>query len=230
LQRSSSANLPSWTPAPELVTDDGINKFITVTPPAGNRFYRLAATSTLTLLAEDFNAGDGGFTVETPIAYDGPWVHNAASGSWQQAGQDLDNGHPNTSLLTSPAINVTQAGAVRLIFAHRHSFEADFWDGGQVRVSINGGAFTAVPGSAFTQNGYNGTLRAGSQSELHGQSAFVENSANLALGPITSICDLGSFQAGDRIRVQFIAASDANTRGPFQPNWEIDSLQITLGL
>lgn len=160
--------------------------------------------------------------------YDGPWLYIEASGSWQQVGQRLDNRQANPSLLTSPAVNVTQAGAVRLTFARRHSLEAVFWDGGQVRVSISGGAFTAVPGSAFTQNGYNGTVRANSVSELHGQSAFVENSAGFAAGPITSICTLGSFQAGDRIRVQFIAASDQNTRGPFQPNWEIDSLRIAL--
>ena len=185
-----------------------------------------------TLFSENFNAGNGGFTVQTPIPYDGPWVYDAGSGSWTQAGQDPDNSHPNTSTLISPVINVTQAGVVRLTFAHRHSFEApgtaNHWDGGQVRVSVNGGAFTAVPADAFTQNGYNGTVLANSLSDLHGQAAFVENSANFARGTITSVCTLGDYAAGDSIRVAFMAASDSNTRGQFQPNWQIDALQVSV--
>jgi hypothetical protein len=180
------------------------------------------------LLSETFNGGDGGFTVNTPVAYDGPWVYSAGSGSWTQDGQNSEDGHPNTSTLMSPAILVPQAGVgvVQLTFAHRYSFEAGQWDGGQVRISVNGGAFTAVPGANFTQNGYNGAVLENSQSALAGQSAFTENSPDFANTKLTSICTLGSFQAGDSIRVAFMAANDTNTRGQFEPNWEIDSLTI----
>ncbi|MCL4785936.1 MAG: hypothetical protein KJ070_03965 [Verrucomicrobia bacterium] len=40
-QRSSSLDSPNWIAAPETITDNGTNKFIIVTPPAGNHFYRL---------------------------------------------------------------------------------------------------------------------------------------------------------------------------------------------
>jgi hypothetical protein len=195
--------------------------------------YTVACSNTIpavgvSIFSEDFNAGDGGFTVQTPVPYDGPWVYDASLGGWRQDGQEANNSRANTSTLISPAINVTQAGVVQLTFAHRHSFEGGRWDGGQVRVSVNGGAFTVVPGSAFTMNGYNGTVLPTSESDLKGQAAYVEDSANFPGGPITSVATLGFYQAGDSIRVAFMAASDSNTRGTFQPNWQLDSLQLTV--
>jgi len=160
------------------------------------------------LLSENFNGGDGGFTVDTPLPYDGPWVYSAGSGSWTEAGQGAENQHPNTSTLISPAIFVPQAGPVQLTFVHRYSFEQGNWDGGQVRVSVNGGPFTAVPSVAFTQNGYNGTVVANSASALAGQPAYVLDSTDFAGSKLTSICTLGSFQAGDSIQVAFMAAKE----------------------
>jgi hypothetical protein len=133
-------------------------------------------------------------------------------------------------MLTSPAINLTSAGVVRLAFQHRYSFENGLWDGGQVRVSVNGGPFDTVPASAFLANGYSGTVLDNSLSELGGQVAFVETSTGYALpfpeGLLTSICVLGSFQSGDNLRVQFIAASDGNTRSG-DPAWEIAEMEVT---
>ena len=179
------------------------------------------------LLSENFNAGSGGFTVTTPVAYDGPWVYSAGTGSWVQDGQGPENSHANTSTLISPAISVPQTGVMVLSFTHRYSFEQGNWDGGQVRISVNGGAFTAVPAAAFTQAGYNGAVLGNSLSLLAGQPAFVLDSPSFASSKLNSICTLGSFQAGDSIRVAFMAANDSNTRGNFQPNWEIDSVEVS---
>ena len=41
LQQVGNLNLTNWIAPPEIVTDNGTNKFIIVNPPAGNRFYRL---------------------------------------------------------------------------------------------------------------------------------------------------------------------------------------------
>ena len=41
LQQNADLNTTNWMPAPQMVSDDGTNKFIIVNPPAGNRFYRL---------------------------------------------------------------------------------------------------------------------------------------------------------------------------------------------
>jgi hypothetical protein len=186
----------------------------------------------VSLASQDFNANNGGFTVTTPQPYDGPWVYNPATGSWQENGQGAtDSGHPNTSLLDSPGFTVTVAGQVILSFDHRYSFEQDAtsWDGGQVRVSRNGGPFTAVPGSSFTTNGYNGTVGANSSSQLSGQQAFVGTSPNFAGPFITSVVNVGSFNAGDVVRVEFFAGNDGNTTGPQTPSWEIDAVRLGQG-
>jgi len=178
---------------------------------------------------EDFNTGDGGYTVQTPAAFQGAWAYDSASGAWHEDGQESDDAHPNTSFLTSPTLTVSASGPVTLTFVHRYSFEFDGtrWDGGQLRISVNGGPFTAVPDAAFTQNGYGGNTVAGnSQSELHGQEAFTADSPGYASGYITSIANLGNFNAGDTVRIQFMAASDTNTRGKV-PNWQIDSVGAT---
>jgi len=41
LQQSANLNTTSWISPAETVANDGANKFITVNPPTGNRYYRL---------------------------------------------------------------------------------------------------------------------------------------------------------------------------------------------
>ena len=41
LQENSDLISTNWVNAPQAVSDNGTNKFITVSPPAGHRFYRL---------------------------------------------------------------------------------------------------------------------------------------------------------------------------------------------
>ena len=41
LQQNADLNTANWVAAPQTVTDNGTNRFIMVSPPAGNRFYRL---------------------------------------------------------------------------------------------------------------------------------------------------------------------------------------------
>ena len=49
------------------------------------------------------------------------------------------------------------------------------WDGGNIKYSLNGGAWTLLPITAFTQNGYNSTLDGTSSNDnpLKGQRAFT---------------------------------------------------------
>jgi len=41
LQQNSDLNPTNWITAPQPVSDNGSTRFIVVSPPAGNRFYRL---------------------------------------------------------------------------------------------------------------------------------------------------------------------------------------------
>jgi Zn-dependent metalloprotease len=62
----------------------------------------------------------------------------------------------------------------RLSFDHYVATEAG-WDGGNVKISINGGAYSVVPASAFIFNDYNATLNtaaAGNSSPMAGEQAF----------------------------------------------------------
>ncbi|QDP84580.1 T9SS type A sorting domain-containing protein [Chryseobacterium sp. SNU WT5] len=97
-------------------------------------------------------------------------------------GTDPANGNCTTSmqngilrlqspLITFPAITV---GTYEMAFNHFVATEAK-WDGGNIKYSLNGGAWTLLPKSAFTQNGYNTSLDGTSNNDnpLKGQAAFT---------------------------------------------------------
>ncbi len=183
-------------------------------------------------LTEDFDGSNGGFAVETPIDYVGPWTYDATRGSWREDGQGPENFHANTSFLTGPAIIISEGGGLVVRFNHRYSFEYDGirWDGGQLRMSLNGGSFRPVPAAAFIYNGYGGfTVDNRSVSALPRQPAFTGQSTNYNSEFITSVAVLGSFKTGDVVRIQFMASGDTNTRG-LVPNWEIDRWEVIQGL
>lgn len=76
--------------------------------------------------------------------------------------------------LTSPVVTTTGQQNPLLIFDHYVATEAD-WDGGNLKISVNGGVFQTVPGSAFQFNPYNGTLQTaagGNTNPLEGEQAF----------------------------------------------------------
>jgi hypothetical protein len=179
------------------------------------------ASTTFTNIS--FATSDGGFTVtnstETPA---GPFVYDASVGAWNANG---GNG-PFNSRLISPPFVVPVSQSVILSFSHRYSFEGDYWDGGQVLVSVNGGAFSVVSNANFTANGYAMGRTIQGSGVLNGQYAFNGNSAGYSAGEfITSSAILGTFQAGDTVAVQFLGGwDDATFNDP--PNWEIRSMSL----
>ncbi len=200
--------------------------------PADQSYLIIAPTAggAAPILDQNF-ATDGGFTASgAPAAFTGAFAHDAAAGSWQVNAVDTEIGVPYTSLLSSPAIAVGRAGYVYLNFSHRWSVEGDNWDGCRVEVSVNGGAFTALAGSAFSAGGYNGAVRTGSRSILTGQEAFVGDSANhQGPGYVNSAASLGYFNAGDNVVLRFVYAGDTNSKGTFTPSWEVTSVKLTDG-
>ncbi|MEK7676551.1 MAG: LamG-like jellyroll fold domain-containing protein, partial [Verrucomicrobiota bacterium] len=183
------------------------------------------ASAGVPFVVEDFNTTDGGFTVETVGDVPGPWFYDPA-GVWQADSGNDGCGQPNNSSLNSPAYTMTQGGALTLTFKHRYSFEPEY-DGGQVRISVNGGAFAAVPPGNFRENGYWDANLIGN-GVLLGNRAFNGNSAGYASGTfITSVASLGTFKQGDKIAVQFLGAWDECAIGTV-PNWVVDSFRIDL--
>ena len=79
--------------------------------------------------------------------------------------------------ITSPAIELPGAKqkSPRLTFDHSIATEFNV-DGGNVSISVNGGAFTLVPTAAYTFNGPNSTLltaAAGNTNPMAGERAFT---------------------------------------------------------
>lgn len=186
----------------------------------------------LPMILQDFANGDGGFTVEndpaTPPANWGPFVYDAVEGQWAANGADTECGGPFNSNLTSPAYTVPQTDPVTLTFSHRYRFEGDLWDGGQVRISINGGEFTPVSAENFTANGYAAGNIIGN-GILNGQRAFNGDSAGFDNGDfIQSSAVLGTFSQGDTVAVQFVGGWD-DCWSPGQPGWVIKDLQLAFG-
>ena len=181
------------------------------------------------MIIQDFSKSDGGFTVQnTTPAPPGPFTYSAANGQWAANGGEAACSGPYNSKLTSPAYVVPQTDEVTLSFTHRYSFEGDYWDGGQVRISVNGGDFTPVPADNFTANGYAPGVIQGT-GVLNGQRAFNGDSPGYATGAfITSSAVLGSFNKNDTIVVQFVGAWDECSSGS-QPGWAIKSLQLAFG-
>ncbi|KQR94674.1 bacillolysin [Chryseobacterium sp. Leaf180] len=72
-------------------------------------------------------------------------------------------------LITFPAYS---AGGYEMAFNHLVATEEDY-DGGNIKYSLNGGAWTIVPSTAFTANPYNLTLAiTGNDNPIKGQEAF----------------------------------------------------------
>ncbi|MEK7950531.1 LamG-like jellyroll fold domain-containing protein [Luteolibacter soli] len=180
---------------------------ISIVPPSGN---------------EDFSTSAGGFTVSAPVSPETDWAYS--NGSWFSFGTDAATGvGTNTTYLMTPIYTVNAGGAVAISFSHSYNFEEDY-DAGALEISVNGGAFTRVPGSAFTLNGYDGTLAAGTNSALAGQEGFLRASAGYPAFHTTTATLLASATAGTTVQVRFMGAyDDAYSAG----GWKIDSFSIT---
>ena len=141
-------------------------------------------------LFQDFEAGMPGWTTQqTPVHpstwADRPWtvVTGAPDGRpgsvvfgpdpvVGDCSNDLENGV--TSLL-SPVISIpaNATAPVRMAWDHFVSMELDY-DGGNLKASVNGGAFTLVPASAFTFNEYNKNLAtSNNDNPMAGQAAWT---------------------------------------------------------
>jgi hypothetical protein len=182
------------------------------------------------LLNEPFNTSDGQFEAALRGDPAGGWVYQPDTGAWRADGSGASS-VPSDKTLTSPPLTVTRKGSALLDFTHRYSFEFDGsigWDGGQVRISVNGGPFVSVPSQAFVANGY--TRAIDGIAGLLGQQAFNGDSAGYESGlAVVSTARLGFFSPGDVIRIQFFGAWDEFITGT-TPNWFIDSVRLVEGL
>jgi hypothetical protein len=155
----------------------------------------------------DFSTGDGGFASSGSPAN----LWNYSGTAWVLTGQNNADAR-----LTSPTFTAT-GGEVVLQFVHSYNFESAF-DGGNVELSLNGGAFSPIPAGNFTQNGYTG-------SDL--LNSFVEDGFNGSSGgQQTSITSLGFLVDGDEFAFRFRAGYDASVINQGTA-WTINSVEFS---
>ncbi len=172
--------------------------------------------------ADDFESGVNGWTVSNtspPTPYD--WEQIDSLVPFGRAGtvwrcRDLNIGNCGSQdesavhSLTSPVIPIDVAPtAPTLAFTHYISTEA-FYDGGNVRISVNGGAWQLIPREAFTYNPYNGALALDNTNPLAGEVAFTGTPLGGG-GWGTSLVDLGAFFAStgsQTVQFQFDLSKD----------------------
>ena len=199
------------------------------------------------IYSEDFEHGLGGWQLSNEGRYSG-WPGtdwrvrdalpggrggSAAFGADPNAG-NCDAGPGDRSgvmRLTSPAIRLpaTRILASRLSFRHYVATESGY-DGGNLKLSVNGGAFELVPASAFLFNAYNAQLRTEAEENtnpLAGQPAFSGTDGGEVTGSWgVSQVDLSALgvKAGDTVQLRFELGTDGCTG---VDGWYVDDVQVT---
>ena len=136
----------------------------------------------------------------------GLFATNQAGGNCGRTGPD----ESGVMRLDGPEITIPAATtSLRLAFDHWVFTEA-LYDGGNVKISVNGGAFQVVKAVDFVYNPYNGTL---SDGPMKGQPAFM--GSDKFVGKVEegswgrSIVNLSPYaKAGDRVRLRFEFGND----------------------
>ena len=198
------------------------------------------ATVCAQLFTTDFNASNGGFVGAVLAGSTGNqtptnWTYSAtagvgpSNGAWfvdNFAASSGTNGWIGLTL-TSPAITISVTSDHRFSFDQRFSFEPAY-DGGQLQVSINGGAFVTVGNSAFTAGGYTGTIDSTfpGLSLIGGQQAWTGDSLGYgSLSYVTSTATI-ALSAGDSVMVRFLGVWDSASVGS-NPGWVVDNVSVT---
>ena len=108
-------------------------------------------------------------------------------------------------------------------FRHKYNTEPG-WDGGVFEISINNAPFQDIltAGGTFLQNGYNGSLGAGTNNPIAGRQAWNGDSA----GYVTTVVRLPSAANGQNVQLKWRFGADNNT-APVGGGWNIDNLVVS---
>ena len=105
------------------------------------------------------------------------------------------------------------------------------WDGGNVKISVNGGDFVEIPAAAWIFNGPQGQLATaaeGNSNPLAGQTAFTGTDGGEPTGSWgTSVISLGraGAKAGDTVQFRFDFGRDGCNG---VDGWYVDDVEVTV--
>jgi hypothetical protein len=190
---------------------------------------------------EDFEDGLGGWTLTNQGVFSGwpglDWTQastlpggrsGAAAFAVDPDAGNCDGGAGDISgrmSLESPAIHIPASNTLspRLTFEHYMASEFTF-DGGNLKISINGGPYTLVPSSAYTFNAYNTTLQP--TNPLASQAGFSGTDGGQVTGSWgqsqINLVALG-VKPGDTIRLRFDFGMDGCSG---IDGWYVDEVQV----
>jgi|GEM_PF-597424 len=208
-----------------------INYYIEATDgsPASNtgstavyRFVILLPGSQTQLLASDFEADNGQLTVS--LGSDWQWgnpssgPHSAHSGTRVWGTNLTGNYSPNANAtLDTPPIDLRNIVSPILSIWQWYSFESSgghLWDGGNVKVSVDGGAFEVLD----PVGGYDGVLD-NPQNPLHGEEVFGSNEGGYWHQRTFDLTRV----AGHVVVIRFHMGSDGSNQ---EAGWYIDDILI----
>ena len=201
-------------------------------------------TITKTDWSEAFENGLGAWTASNQKSYaqgmSFPWTTTtsapdghagtaayAADPNGGSCGADADD-YSSSDSITSPAVTFPTGQSPRMVFDHYVASEAG-WDGGNVKVSVGGGAFTAIPSSAFVYNAPNSSLNtaaAGNTGPMAGQAAWTGTDGGEPTGSWgQSQIDLSALGAvpGDSLKFRFDFGRDGC--GGID-GWYVDNVKV----
>ncbi len=153
------------------------------------------------------------------FALDSPTLGNCREGDDDQSG---------VVHLDSPAITLPDGTRPVMVFDHYLATEKRV-DGGNLKISVNGGPFVVVPSSAFLFNPYNDVLRPAPSNDnpMAGEEAFVGTDATTHRGSWgQSQVHLGDLvRGGDTIVLRFDFGTDGCSG---QDGWYVDNVRFTM--
>ena len=130
--------------------------------------------------------------------------------------------------LDSPEFTVPGSGNMHMAFDHYVATEAG-WDGGNLKISVNGGPWLRVEDSDFIYNPYNATLlspSSGNTNPLASQRAFTGSDEGALAGSWgRSIINLVRFATpGQKVRLRFEFGADFC--GGTNSGWYVDDVKV----
>ena len=196
-------------------------------------------TTTSTTFSEDFEDGLAGWTQDEQLGFaqgsgyawkpsnDAPGGHaggvaygpDPVEGNCSGAAGDITSRNG----LISPAITVPAGTTPRMSFDHYVATEAT-WDGGNLKVSVNGAPFALVDKAAYLFNAPAGELDA-KQGPMGGQPAWTGTDGGKMTGSWgTTVVDLGKVaKAGDSVKFRFDMGRDGCNG---IDGWYVDNVKV----
>jgi hypothetical protein len=173
----------------------------------------------------NYSANDWGVTNAIPFGRTGyaMFASNRDIGTCAAGGNATSLQRLESAAIVIPAGTTT----LRMAFDHWVATEAGY-DGGNVKISVNGGPWQLVSAANFVYNPYNSTLvtaAGGNSNLLAGQAAFNGTDGGSVAGSWgRSIINLAPYAVpGDTVKLRFEMGQDCST-GAF--GWYVDDVQV----